>query len=52
MQSPDPLEIAMGLYPVDVKGGLGTELEKVIMDKVCFHVKGGKRASNCTGFCK
>ena len=52
MQSPDPMEIAMGRYPVDVKGGLGTELEKVIMDKVCFHVKIGKRASNCTGFCK
>ena len=46
------MEIAMGMYPVDVKGGLGTELEKLIIEKVCFFAKTGKRTSNCTGFCK
>jgi hypothetical protein len=46
------MELALGLYPVDVKGGLGAELKRLIMEKVCYCAKTGKTTSTCTGFCK
>ena len=51
-QSPDLMELALGLYPTNVKGGLDAELKRMIMEKVCYCAQTGKRTSTCSGFCK
>ena len=51
-QTTDPLEAALGMYPINVEGGMDVELTKLIMDKMCQCAHTGRRASMCTGFCK
>ena len=44
--------LALGMYPTNVKGGIDAELNKLIIEKVCYCAHTGNRTSTCTGFCK
>ena len=46
------LELALEIYPVEMKGRLRPELVKIIIIQVCYLARTGNRESECLEFCK